>query len=230
MPVLVVAFGSSSTEGAGASAPERTYPARLQAMLRIVLPLTHVTVLNRGKGGQVTQDMIARLDADVLTENPTMVIWQSGTNEALRGLGPGAFAAIMQDGIRKLIARGIDVVLMDLQIAPRVQEQPNHTVYGDLLARAAASGEVSLFSRTAVMRDWLASELSGEPSGEPYGEPSGAPMIGHDRLHHTDRGYQCLAEAVSRAIAGALRPETAIMAKAGTAMAPERARADGTAP
>ena len=37
-PLTIVALGSSSTEGAGASGPQASYPARLEALLRAALP------------------------------------------------------------------------------------------------------------------------------------------------------------------------------------------------
>src|SRR3954466_8443401 len=83
-PVEIVAFGSSSTEGSGASAPDRTYPARLEALLRAGWPGEAVTIRNRGVGGQTVEALLARLETDVIAMHPTLVIWQVGTNEALR--------------------------------------------------------------------------------------------------------------------------------------------------
>ncbi len=187
-PIVIVAFGSSSTEGAGASAPDRTYPARLEALLREAWPGQSVRVLNRGRGGQTTPDMLARLEDDVLSVSPTLLIWQEGANAALRNLDPKQFAELVHEGVRATTARGIDVVLMDNQIAPRILARPGHAVYNEILAREAARSGVSLFSRSALMREWA--------EAEPFGQP----MIGDDGLHHTDRGYACLAAALARAI------------------------------
>lgn len=194
-PVVIVAFGSSSTEGAGASLPANTYPARLHAGLQAAWPSVSVTVLNRGKGGQDTAEMLARLDTDVLAAAPTLVIWQTGGNAALRDLDPDRFAELTHQGVQAIVARGADLVLMDNQVAPRILRAPRHALYGEILMREAVSSGVSLFSRTGLMRDWAAAE------------PHGPAMIAADELHHTDRGYACLAQAIGQAIVAATAPE-----------------------
>ncbi len=193
-PLTIVAFGSSSTEGAGASAPDRTYPARLAAFLRARWPGAAVTIVNRGMGGQTIEAMVARLERDVLSLKPVLVIWQAGANDALRGADPAWFGALLDTGVRQIAAAGGDLILMDNQIAPRLPPTPASAVYGSLLARAAAIPAVSLFSRTALMREWGA-------TGKPL-----SLMIGADGLHHTDLGYACLAESLGQAIANATTP------------------------
>src|ERR1044072_2872158 len=51
-PLKIVAIGSSSTSGAGASSRNATYPARLEAELKAQLPGLPITVLNKGIGGE----------------------------------------------------------------------------------------------------------------------------------------------------------------------------------
>jgi len=187
-PVTIVAFGSSSTEGTGATAPDRTYPARLEALLRAKWPGTAAIVLNRGIGGQTADTMLARLDDDVLAIRPILVIWQAGANEALRHADPALFSARVNEGVRRIAAAGADVVLMDNQLSPVMPDLENQAVYGAILAHEATGRAVSLFSRTALMREWL---LAG-------GSADG--MIGPDGIHHTDRGYACLAESLADAI------------------------------
>ena len=198
-PLTVVALGSSSTEGAGASTPGHAYPARLEALLRAALPGRVVRVLNRGVGGQDAGDMLARLDSDVLAERPQLVVWQAGANAALRGMDPGAFRAALADGIARLRADGTDVVLMDSQLAPAVLSRPLHPRIAAAMRDIAAAWSVPVFSRARLMRAW---------------EAAGAPppvMLHSDGLHHNDRGYACVAEALAEAILGGLRPTAAPM-------------------
>ena len=100
--------------------------------------------------------MLARLDADVLAARPTLVIWQVGTNEALRGMDPAKFDALLDEGLRRLATIGGDVVLMDYQIAPRMPPEATREVYGAIIAREAKAHSVSLFSRASLMRSWQA--------------------------------------------------------------------------
>lgn len=194
-PLTILAFGSSSTEGSGASTPEATYPARLEARLRAVLPRVRLVVLNRGKGGQEVTEMLVRLEADVLAASPTLVIWQAGANAALRGMDPEAFRTSMALGLARLRATGADVVLMDSQRAPRILAVPNHARYDAVLHDLAAAQHLPLFSRGHLMRRW---EAAGAPPAD---------MIGADGLHHNDRGYDCLAAALAGSITAALRPQ-----------------------
>ena len=192
--VTVIAFGSSSTEGSGASGQDRTYPAVLEAELHAALPDARLKVLNRGRGGQEVDEMMERLEAVVIAARPTLVIWQAGANAVLRGMAPEAFIAAMADGIDRLRARGTDVVLMDSQRAPRILQAPHFERFDAALRTLSASLHVPLFSRAALMEAW-------EAAGVPH-----AALIGPDGLHHNDRGYACVAHALALAVVEAAGP------------------------
>jgi acyl-CoA thioesterase-1 len=198
-PITIVALGSSSTAGTGASAPDRTYPARLEAMLHASWPAESVSTLNRGIGGQTLDAVLPRIETDVIAAKPTLVIWQVGTNEAMRGMDPARFEALLDEGLRRLATIGSDVVLMDYQIAPRMPPEPAREVYGAIIAKEAQAHSVPLFSRAALMRAWQAVD------------PTASDMIGPDGLHHSDRGYACLAESLDSAIVSAAAPRLTVV-------------------
>lgn len=200
-PLTLVAFGSSSTEGAGASAPAMSYPARLEALLKAALPGRPVRVLNRGVGGQDVNEMLARLDKDVVAERPHLVVWQAGANAALRGMDPQAFRERLADGLARLRAEGADVVLMDNQLAPVVVSRPLHPYIAAALREVAAAMSVPVFSRTGLMRSW---EAAGTPPAE---------LLHADGLHHNDRGYACVAEALAETILRGLRDAAPVIAR-----------------
>ncbi|MBV9262265.1 MAG: hypothetical protein JO205_12940, partial [Pseudolabrys sp.] len=83
-PITIVAIGSSSTAGAGASSPAASYPSRLEAELGKLFPRQKITVLNRGVNGEEVGDMLRRFDTAVVAEHPDLVLWQLGTNSVLR--------------------------------------------------------------------------------------------------------------------------------------------------
>jgi lysophospholipase L1-like esterase len=199
-PLTVVAFGSSSTEGAGASTPDHAYPSRLEALLRAGLPGRAVRVLNRGIGGQDVGEMLARLDADVLAERPQLVVWQAGANAALRGMAPEVFRDTLAEGLARLRANGADVVLMDSQLAPVVLSRPLYPLLAAALRDVAAARSVPVFSRSELMRAWEAAGTSPMD------------MLHADGLHHNDRGYACLAEALAASLLGGLRAAPPVMA------------------
>ncbi len=83
-PLTIVAIGSSSTAGAGASSPAASYPSQLAAELKQRFPTHDVTVLNRGVNGETTEQMMARFTTGVIAAHPDLVLWQVGTNSVLR--------------------------------------------------------------------------------------------------------------------------------------------------
>jgi acyl-CoA thioesterase-1 len=192
-PLRILAFGSSSTEGTGATWPDATYPEQLEQRLRAALPGRNITVINRGRGGQEVAEMLLRLRADVLALSPTLVIWQVGANAALRGLDAREFRAKLEEGLDELRDSGIETLLMDSQVSPQIMAAPERLHIQAALHAVAAERHVQLYSRTALMQGW-----------EAQGLPNSA-VIGPDGLHHTDLGYACLSMALAQSILAAIQ-------------------------
>ena len=136
-PVVIVAFGSSSTAGFGVTSPEFTYPNRLAAQLHRQYPGADITILNRGKGGEDAPEMMNRLQTSVIDAKPDLVIWQVGTNAVLRNLDPAETARQVEQGIARIQAAGADLVLVDPQYSPRVTERGESA---NRMVRAARQG------------------------------------------------------------------------------------------
>ena len=124
-PIKIVALGSSSTYGAGASSSAAAYPNRFAQELVRLFPGHEFTVLNRGVNGEEITDMLARLDKSVIAEHPDLVLWQVGTNSVLRDRALPPHMGELHEGLLRLKASGADVVLIDPQYAPRVIAKPN---------------------------------------------------------------------------------------------------------
>ncbi|MXP62113.1 SGNH/GDSL hydrolase family protein [Roseomonas sp. M0104] len=199
-PVTILALGSSSTEGVGASSAQGTYPARLQAKLRHALTGHALSVANRGKGGEDAAQMVARLGRELEATHPTLVIWQAGANSAARRENPARFAALMQEGIARIQAAGADLVLMDNQRSPVILASTGHEAFDAALARLADANHASLFSRGALMRRW---EQAGLPA---------TAVLSADGMHHNDLGYECLSAALAEAILAATSRGAALAA------------------
>jgi acyl-CoA thioesterase-1 len=193
--LTIVAVGSSSTQGGGASAPGFNYPSRLEAELKDRFPAIGIRVINRGKGGEDVAEELARLERDVIAERPDLVIWQVGTNAVLRRDDLAADRELIERGVAQLKQSGSDVMLMDLQYAPRVIARPAYAEMEQLIANAAKSGQVGLFRRFEMMQQWQAAQPADAPR-------VAEAMIGPDGLHMTDRGYSCLAANLAEALAG----------------------------
>ncbi len=183
-PVMIVAFGSSSTQGHGSTAPEFTYPNRLAAQLRRQYPAASIIVLNRGKGGEDAPEMLRRLQSQVIDMKPDLVIWQVGTNAVLRNVDPVEIAKSVEDGVAQIQAAGSDVVLVDLQYSPAVTAKAETAgKMVKLLGKVAELRKVGIFPRFEVMREWH--ETQSIPTDE---------FIISDGLHMSDWGYSCFAQ------------------------------------
>jgi acyl-CoA thioesterase-1 len=195
-PLTIVAIGSSSTAGAGASSPDASYPSRLAAELRARFPGRDITIHNRGVNGEETNNMMARFGADVIAAHPQLVLWQIGTNSVLRDHPLRTHGVQLHDGIEQLKASGADVVLIDPQFAPAVLAKSETPGMVEQIALAAKEENVDLFQRFAVMRNWHdVQHLSFDA------------FVSPDKLHMNDWSYACLAKLLGNAIAeAATRP------------------------
>lgn len=189
-PLTIVAIGSSSTQGVGASTPSLSYPSRLQEELRERLPAIEIRVLNRGIGGQDVAEELKRLDRDVVAEHPDLVIWQVGTNAVLRRDDLAADEELIRGGVSLMKEEGIDIVLMDMQYARRVLARPAWGEMERAIGEIAHRSHVGLFRRFEIMQEWDHTQ-----------QLAPAPMIGPDGLHMTDASYSCLASQLAEALA-----------------------------
>jgi len=195
-PLTIVAIGSSSTAGAGASSPDASYPSRLAVELRARFPDREIMVLNRGVNGEETNNMMARFAADVLAAHPQLVLWQIGTNSVLRDHPLSPHAMQLHDGIEQLKAAGADVVLIDPQFAPAVLAKSETPGMVEQIALEAKQEDVGLFQRFAVMRAWHDVQHLAFDA-----------FVSPDHLHMNDWSYACLAKLLGGAIAeAATRP------------------------
>lgn len=187
-PVTIVALGSSSTAGAMASAPERSYPSRLAVELKKRFPQVNFRVVNRGRNGDSTEGMVARMDAEVFSEKPDLVIWQLGTNSVLRDESLMPVQEKVVEGLERIRASGADLILIDPQFAPRVTAKPDANKMVNLIGALAAHERIPLFRRFAIMRHW-------HDGGMPF-----SAFLDKDDLHHNDWGYGCMARLLARMI------------------------------
>jgi acyl-CoA thioesterase I len=198
-PVKIVAFGSSSTAGAGATTPENNYPNRLAAELKERFPGVPVQVINRGVGGEDAREMLARLDRDVRDERPDLVLWQVGTNALLREDGIALEGGMIREGLARMRAAGADVVLIDPQYAPKVLKDPDAEPMVALLSLIAADKGVPVFQRFALMRRWRERGVPFEMSLSP------------DLLHMNDWSYRCFARNLANALVTSFNEASALI-------------------
>jgi acyl-CoA thioesterase-1 len=195
--VSIVAIGGASTLGRAAGSPDLAWPARLAAALTGRFPAARVTVDNRAVARQTAQEMASRQDRVVIALKPTLVIWETGTTDAVRGTELDEFRQTLQAGIDLLRASGAEVVLMDPQFSRQTNAVINFDRYESVLREVTDANEVPLFRRHDLMRHWAESGLFDLMSAD------------HDKLPLiASRLYDCIGRAVADFISRGAHPGT----------------------
>lgn len=150
-PVTILVIGGASTAGA---APDNAYPHFLEAALRQRHPGQPITVINRGVAGQTAEQMAARFPKDVYARQPALVIWETGTVDAVHGEDVDAFVDTLSAGIAALQDHKAEIMLMDMQYNPSTVSVINFEPYLDALHQTATLQDVYMFQRFAIMKSW----------------------------------------------------------------------------
>jgi lysophospholipase L1-like esterase len=152
LTVLVLGSGSSlmpGPEGAG-----KAYPGRLEEVLRKRFPGVDIKVVALAKSRQTAADMGQNLEKALLDRKPDLVVWQTGTVDAMRGVDPESFRASLDDGIDHVVDAGADLILMNMQYSPRTETMISLSNYADIMRVVARERDVPLFDRREIMRYW----------------------------------------------------------------------------
>ncbi len=197
-PVQIIALGSSSTQGIGASSPKASYPVRLQAELQQRFPRSKITVENLGIGGQLATDMLPRIRQQVIPRKPTLVIWQTGVNDALRLVKLDRFRETVNTGLDELKRAGIDVVLLDMQYFPKAEKVRDFPRFLVAMRQLAEQRNIPILQRYAIMRHLITTA-----------QYTPQQLLASDQFHPNDLSYGCLG----RMMADALQDEVTDFAK-----------------
>jgi acyl-CoA thioesterase-1 len=190
-PIRILAIGSSSTRGIGATAPRKTYPAQLKSILDKALNGTEAQIINRGVSGELAQVTAERLRTEVALEKPDVVLWQVGTNDALSRVAPSDFENTVRSTVKWLQENKIDLVLVGVQYTPKFARDDSYFGIREALRNVAASEDVLYVRRYDAMQ-YLSHARTAEN------------LVSGDDLHLNDLGYQCMAEHVARSVIASL--------------------------
>jgi acyl-CoA thioesterase I len=189
--VKMLAIGSSSTVGVGASSPAATYVANLETTLEGSFKGMNFDVVGRGMSGEVAEGAADRLKREVEETRPDLVVWQVGTNDAIRHVSIESFKACLKKALAWLAETRIDVVLIDPQYGAALTRDEYYERVVGAIAEVARESRVLLVDRFEAMR-----ELQRDRGDTFY--------LSSDNLHLNDRGHRCMAEQLARAIVGGL--------------------------
>ena len=150
----IVVLGGTSSTLPGPDGANYAYPARLEATLKRRLPDVAVAVAAQTKPRRSALEGSESIGKLVLDQKPNLVVWQTGTNDAVRGSDLEDFRATVADGVERLQASGADVVLVNMQYSPRTELIVAVGAYADSMRWVAREREVPVFDRLAIMRHW----------------------------------------------------------------------------
>jgi acyl-CoA thioesterase I len=191
----VLAIGSSSTVGVGASTPKHAYIAKLEDTLEGTFRGLDFSVVGKGMSGEVAEGQSARMKDTVAEVKPDLVLWQVGTNDALHKVDLETFKACLRRTLTWLKENNYDVVLVDPQYSEQLTQDDHYSKMVQAVADIAREQRVLLVDRFDAMR-----ELSWTRGDRFY--------LAADNLHLNDNGHRCMAEQLARAIvAGVLQAE-----------------------
>jgi lysophospholipase L1-like esterase len=190
-PVLILALGSSSTQGIGASSPTASYPVRLQAELQQRFPKSKITVENLGIGGQLATDMLPRIRQQVVPRKPTLVVWQTGVNDAMRLVKVEQFRQTVTTGVEELQRAGVDVVLLDMQYFPKAEKVRDFPRFLVAMRQIADQRHIPIMQRYAIMKHLVTSA-----------QFTAQQLLASDQFHPNDFSYGCLGRVMAEALQG----------------------------
>lgn len=202
-PLSILAIGSSSTEGIGASAKDKTYPARLQALLGTSWPKSKVEIVNAGIGGEIAPQTLTRLKTLLAERHYDLVIWQVGTNDAVKGGDLDAFRAMVAEGIATVKQSGTALAILDPQFFPSMKEPERYATYVAAVGEVARQEGVPVFARYEAMNEWYRTDAAAFKAA-----------LWTDGFHMSDAGYDCLARDMALSLTEMAAPSRPVVAQA----------------
>ena len=193
LDILVVGSRSSMINN---TSDGSAYPGRLEVALKEKLPSVAVKVSVEIQAKKTAEEVAAGIVKLVEGKKPTLVIWQTGTVDAMRSIDPDDFRGAVDDGVVALQNAGADVVLMNMQYSPRTETMISVPPYLDNMRVVAQQHDVPLFDRFAIMRNW-----SDAGDFDLFSTSHGIELA--------KRVHDCLGHALSRFVIGAAHLEPA---------------------
>ena len=152
--ITIVVAGTTSSTLPGAQGAALAYPARLEAALRAKLPGVTVNVVPHALPRRTAADMAATFPAILKEDKPTLVVWQTGTFDAMQGVPTELFQSTLEQAVDKLRNGGADVILMNMQYSPRTEAVVASQPYAEAIRWVALEDRLNVFDRQGVMRQW----------------------------------------------------------------------------
>ncbi|MGI9024371.1 MAG: SGNH/GDSL hydrolase family protein [Burkholderiaceae bacterium] len=188
-PLTIVVIGSGSAAGSGTSAKDAAFPYRLETRFAKAFAKARTRLVVFAEMGQTAPMMFELIAREVVPMRPALVVWQTGSADAVRGIAPMEFGTAVERGIGLLHDKGSDVLLIDSQFSPRASLLVNTDAYRDAVRWNARRFDVALFKRYDTMHYWWSNEIFDLDAEQKA-----------DQLQTADRIHDCVAALLVRLI------------------------------
>lgn len=152
--LTIVVAGTTSSSLPGAEGANLAYPARLEVALGKKLPGVAVKVIPYVAPRQTAAAMAQNFPKILKTDKPALVVWQTGTYDAMQGIGPDPFQTTLEQTVEMLRAGGADVIFVNMQFSPRTDAVLASQAYAEAIRWVALEHGLNLFDRQGIMRQW----------------------------------------------------------------------------
>jgi len=161
--VAILALGSGSTVGdsGGAGgpalsfhAPGASFPYRMLEALRKLRPASQFEMTVKGGRSMTAEAMLSLLRQELTARHYDLVLWQTGTVEAVLGQRPDALRQVLEDGAEATAKAEADLVLVDPQFSRFLRANADLSPYETVLQQMTATAGVTLFHRFDLTQVW----------------------------------------------------------------------------
>lgn len=187
----IVVMGTTSSTLVGTDGPASAYPAKLESTLRRRLEGVDVNVTTFVQSRTTSMDMFRQIGRILSDAHPALVIWQTGTVDAIRGVELEQVRIALSKGVDTIQSAGADVIFMNMQYSPRTENMIPLADYLDMMRIVAQEKDVPLFDRYSIMRYWFDSRQF-----DLYARARGMALA--------RRVHECLARALSSLVIDSL--------------------------
>lgn len=154
--VTILVLGTASTAGkAGPTSPTLSYPVRMEYWLEMRWGDKRVHVVNLARPGQSAAQQIEKLPEALATYHPELLVWQTGTVDAIRGVDINEFGDAIERGLQYAESAAADTLLIDSQYGSEAFVLYDASPYLGYLRQIAMGRRAALFPRFEIMRRWF---------------------------------------------------------------------------
>jgi acyl-CoA thioesterase I len=135
-------------------ANQNGFPWQAAKAIEAAVPGLHADVTVIGRRGLTADEMLPLLQQEVRRGAYRLVLWQTGTVDAVAEAAPEDFYQTLAAGADAVEAAGADLILIDPQYSRFLAANANLQPYLAAFQAAATLPGVGIFHRYDIMRDW----------------------------------------------------------------------------